>query len=187
MSSKAKALLDDTSVSTRAVYQPRSAKRKRIYTSGISTAITKAQAYLAQPYVNSDQQSESTSGTARPMMGVCPYGGITNQQSENTTDSRISTTSRKAEALPDDTAQSTSAVYHPRSAKRKRIWHGCISTGISKATPPQVQPRPLLVKRTYNWHSSISTMSSKAKALLDDIAVSTSAVYQPRSAKRTHI
>ena len=42
-------------------------------------------------------------------------------------------------------------------------------------------------KGNYSWHSRISTKSIKAKALLDDAAVPTGTVYQPRSAKRKHI
>ena len=86
---KAKALLYDTAVLTRAVYLPRSAKRKHIYQSGISTAISNSQASLALPYINHDQRSESTSPTAGPMMDVYPHSGITNQQSENTTGTAV--------------------------------------------------------------------------------------------------
>ena len=73
---QAKAFLDDTAVSTRAVHQPRSAKRKHIWPRGISTTISRAKGHLAQqamtfsqakmqlaqPYINKKQQSESTSG-----------------------------------------------------------------------------------------------------------------------------
>ena len=68
MSSKAKSLLDDTAVSTRAVDQPRSAKRKHIRQRSISTAISRAKAHLAQ----------------QTMMGAYPHSGITNQPSEIT-------------------------------------------------------------------------------------------------------
>ena len=84
----------------------------------------------------------------------------------------------KAKALLDDTAMSTRAV----------------STAISKAKTYLAQ--------LYNHQRGMSTAISKAKAylsciptaikttakaLLDDTAVSTSAVYQPRSAKREYI
>ena len=72
-SSKAKALLDDTSVSTRTVYQPRSSKRKHIWHSRISTAISRAKAHLTQ----------------QAMMGVYPHGGITNQPSGNTSGTAV--------------------------------------------------------------------------------------------------
>ena len=136
MRSKAKALLDDTSVSTRAVYQPRSTKRKHICQSGISTVISNAQASLAQPYINSDQRSESASGTAGPMMGVSVQQHNQSAKRKRNWHSRITTTSRKAKAPPNDTAESTSGIYQPRSAKRKHIWHSCISTAISTANPP---------------------------------------------------
>ena len=48
-SSKAKMLPEDTAVSIRTVYQPRSEKRKHIRHRGISTTISRAKAYLAQP------------------------------------------------------------------------------------------------------------------------------------------
>ena len=68
-------------MSTRAVHQPRSAKRKHIWPHGISTTISIAKGHLAQ----------------QVMMGVYPHSVITHQQSENTTScGRISTTSRKA-------------------------------------------------------------------------------------------
>ena len=73
MSSKAKALLDDTVMSARAVYQARSAKRQHIWHSRISTAISRAKAHLAQ----------------QAMMGVYPHSGITNLQSENTTGTAV--------------------------------------------------------------------------------------------------
>ena len=63
MSSKAQALRDDTAVSISAVYQPRSAKRKHIWHRRI-------------PGINSDRQSESTSGTAGPTMGVYPHNRV---------------------------------------------------------------------------------------------------------------
>ena len=53
-----------------AVYQQRAAsesisgRHSRVDQSGISTLIIKAKAYLAPRYINDDQQSESTSGTA---------------------------------------------------------------------------------------------------------------------------
>ena len=135
MSGKAKALLDDRSVSTRAVYQPRSAKRKRIYTSGISTAIIETKTYLAQPYINSNQQSESTSDTAGHDGRISPRRHNQSTKRKYIRHSRISTTNSKAKTLLDDAAMSTRAVCQPRSANRKRIWHRCISTAISKANP----------------------------------------------------
>ena len=70
--SKAKAFQDDTAVSTRAVYQPRSARRKHIWRSGIPTAISnanplrhssKTQIQLA-PYVNHEPYINGNQGLA---------------------------------------------------------------------------------------------------------------------------
>ena len=70
---KAKALLDDTTVSTRAVFKPRSAKRNSIWhicisiARYISAAIGQAQAYLAQLCINSDHKPKrKPSWTRRP-------------------------------------------------------------------------------------------------------------------------
>ena len=46
--------------------------------------------------------------------------------------SRISTKRSRAKALLDDAAVLTRAVYQPRSAERKHIWHSRIFTAISK-------------------------------------------------------
>ena len=67
--------LDDTAVLTGTVYQLRSAKRKHIGHRGISTAISRAKAHLAQhamiskskiqlaqPQINKEQQAERTLG-----------------------------------------------------------------------------------------------------------------------------
>ena len=145
MSSKAKSLLDDTAVSTRAVDQPRSAKRKHIRQRSISTAISRAKAHLAQ----------------QTMMGAYPHSGITNQPSE----------------ITDGTA-----VHQQLAAKRKPFWttQPCrperyINRDQQSKPPHLAQPRPQLKRNT--TPSRISTMSSRAKALLDDTAVPTRAVY----------
>ena len=65
---KAKMLLDDTVVSTRATY-PQSEARKHIWHSRTSMAISRVKAHLSQ----------------RAMICVCPHRGIVNRQGENTT------------------------------------------------------------------------------------------------------
>ena len=59
-SGNAKPLLDDS----------------RVDQSGIPVAISKAKAYLAQLYINSDQQSETISGTTVPMMVAYPHSRV---------------------------------------------------------------------------------------------------------------
>ena len=202
MSSKAKTLLDDTAVSTRAVYQPRSAKRNHIWHGRISTAISRAKTHLAQ----------------QAMMSVYPHSGITNQPSGNTTGTVVyqqQTAKRKLfwTAQPcrperyvnrDQQIERVSgtAVYQQRSAKQ---------------TPPQAQPRPRLRAKiqlaqpcinneqqsesTSGRHiridqSGVSTAISKAQAYLHEryinrdhqsASISGTAVCQQRSAERKHI
>ena len=73
MSGKAKALPDDTAVSTRAAYQPGSATRKRIRfgcipTEGYINRDRRSEAYLAQLYVNNDQQTKPPAVQPRPQI-----------------------------------------------------------------------------------------------------------------------
>ena len=160
-------------MSTRAVYQPRSAKRTHISHSAISTPISKA---------NSHRHSRARVLFFKGKIQLAqPYIEMSN----------------KAKALLDDTAVSTSAVYQRRSEKRKHTWHSRISRAISRTNEHLAQQAMMGVYP----HSGITNQPSgnttgtdvhqqqtaKKKTLLDDAAMSTRAVRQPRSANRKHI
>ena len=158
-------------MSTRAVHPPRSEERKLIWSSCISTA----------RYTNRDQRGKSISSAA-----------VYQQQSARQTPqataiskaeaylAQLYTTKvirkTKAKALQDDTAVSTRAVYKPRLAKQKSIWHNCISTVryINRDRPGE----SISSATVYQQPSE-----TKAKAHLDDTAASTKALHQPRSAR----
>ena len=164
---------------TSAVYQLRSAKRSissTIWHSRISPAaryscVSTAIKTLSESpagrrsrrgqYINRDQQSKGIHGAT-----------VYHQRG-------ISTAFSKAKAyLPQ--LYITSAVYQPRSAKRKHIWRSRISTAIT-----------ILSKSTAGRHGRadqrcISTAISKAKAYPAQLYINTT-VYQPRSAKGNNI
>ena len=106
-----------------------SGRHSRVDQSDISTAMSETNAYLAQLYINSDQQRKPLQAKPPPR-----FANFLGKRKYNW-HSRISTTNSKAKALLDGTVVSTRAVYQPRSAKRTHIWHSCISTAISKAKP----------------------------------------------------
>ena len=144
---------------------PMSGARNHTWHSRTSTAISTTKAHLAQP----------------AMMCVCPHCGIINRQRENKYDSSpISTTISKARALLDHTGVSTRAVYQPRSAERKYIWHNCVST-VRCIT--RDQPSESILAQLY----INSSKQNKATALLSDTAVTARAVCSPRREKRRHI
>ena len=131
---KAKALLDDTDVSTRAVYQPRLAEQSisgaAVYQQrGVAVfqqqSKWKAKAHVDQGGINRDQQINSNQKLKRKpfwMTQPCRPGQYINRES------CISTAIKtEAKALLVDTAVSTWAVYQPRSAKQNHPWLSCIS------------------------------------------------------------
>ena len=119
------------------------------------------------------------------------------QQSKSVSEMCINSNRKLWQKHLDDTAVSTSAVNQPQSAKQEHIRRSCISPrGIA------VYQQPSKIKaKAFFWttqprvdQDGISTakavyqqQSTQAKALLDDTAVSTWAVSQPRTAKQKHL
>ena len=127
---KAKALLVDTTVSTWAVYQPRSAKRKHFYRSCISPARC---SYISTAIKT---ESESTSGRHSHV----DQGGINHdQQSKNISSASvyhhrgISTAISKAKAYLSCISPAIKNYGESTSERHSRVDLGGVSTAISKA------------------------------------------------------
>ena len=179
-----------TRTSGTTVPEQRSIKHKHFWHQrGISAAICRAKAYLAQrsakrrnfwttqpcrpdpaqPYINHEQQGERTSGLHIRVNQSC-----ISPQRKHIWRSRISTAISKAKAnlAPDRiSAAISTAKAHlaPRSAKRKPFWttqQSGMSTAISIAKA-HVASRSAKRKRFWTTtQSGISTATSTAKAHL---------------------
>ena len=135
---KSKAHLGDAAVSTRAVYQPLSSKQNHIWSNcispaghinrvqqskstsgaavyhqrGISIAISKARALLAQLCINSNH---NTKRKHRWTTRLCRPACYINRD-------------QQIKSIPGAAVYINSTVYQPRSAKGNAIWRNCIST-----------------------------------------------------------
>ena len=149
------------------MHQPRSSKQKRCInhdhqSKSISGASVYHQRYSCISPVRyssiSTARREKIAKTLRVDTAVSTARAVCQQQSKP-----------KARALLDDTALSTWALYQPRSPNQMHLWQSCISPARYSCISPA-------------RYSCISTArkETKAKALLDDTAVSNKAVYQPR-------
>ena len=130
------------------VYELQSARRKHICRRCVSTAITEAH----------------------------PSGSWISKAEAYRAQLYSTKKKNRAKALPDDTAVSTRAVYKPRTAKRKSIWHNGTARYINRDRPGESMSGATLYKQR---------PETKAKALLDDTAATTRC--QPQSAKRKPI
>ena len=168
-------------MSTRAVYQPRSAKVNYIWNRGISTTISKAKAHLPQqamtfskakiqlapPYIYGDQQSESASGRhshveqsgvstaiSKAKAYLAPRYINRDQQSEST-----SGTAGHDVQQSDNTAGT--AVYQQRAAsesfsgRHSRVDQSGISTAISRTKAQRAQQAMTFSKATIQLEQRI--------------------------------
>ena len=115
---------------TRAVFPPRSAEQRPMWSSCISTT----------RYTNCDQRGENISGAdvyQQQSAKKTPQQTAISKAEAYLAQLYTTKTIRKtkAKSLLNDTAVSIRAVYKPRSAKRKSIWHNCIIT--SEVYPPR--------------------------------------------------
>ena len=187
---KAKTLLADTTVSTRAVHQPRPAKRKSIWHNCISTAryINRDQpgkSILAQLCINSDHKTKAKAfWTTRPRR---PERFINRDQQIESLDCTaiykqrcISTASSQAKACLFQLC--TNSDYNP---KRKWCWttQPCRSERVNRDQEIEILYGTAVA--VYQLRG-ISIAISKSKAYMAQLYIS-STVYQPRSARQKHI
>ena len=175
-------------------------------TRAVSTAISKAKTYPAQLYINRDQQGESISElyinsnqklkrkhfrTTQP----CPPRRYFNRYQQSKSISGLAVhhqrgiavykqqSNLKAKALLDDTAVSTRAVYQPRELyinSRKHFWsrQPC---RLRRCINRHQQSKSIAGAAVYHQRGvAVYQEQSKTKAILDDTAVSTREVYNPR-------
>ena len=93
--------------------------RIRVGHSCMLAATQKGKAFLAQLYINSDQQSENISGTAVPMMVAYPHSRVSDGCISTLIPALIPTASRKAKAS--GTAVPVITVYQQRYAHQPRL------------------------------------------------------------------
>ena len=169
---KAKVLLDDTAVSTWAVYQPPSAEQKHVWRSCISPARCNCTSTVIKT------ESKSTSGRHSH---VDPSGINRDQQSKNISGATvyhqrgISTAVSKAKAYLSCTSTAIKNESENTSGRHSHVDLGGISTAISKARAYGADVYHQRGIAVYQQQSKL-----KAKAFLDNTAVSTRAVYQPQ-------
>ena len=154
-----KALLDDVSLSTVAVYQPRSAKQKAIWRTDvyhhrrISTVISEPKAYLPQVY--------STTTIINQHLSTCGRHGRV---------AKSGTLTAINQAKPFMVQLYVNAVYQPRSSRQKHICLSCITTAMRNQSV-RTSGRHIRVDQ-----SDVSTATSEATALMAQLYIS-SAVY----------
>ena len=95
--------------------------RIRVGHSCMLATTRKGKAFLAQLYINSDQQSENISGTAVPMMVAYPHSRVSDGCISTLIPALIPTASRKAKASGTAVPVITVYQYQQRSAHQPQL------------------------------------------------------------------